>query len=381
MPPARVYLDNNATTPVLPEVAEAVRAAFGVHGNPSSLHAAGRDAARLLSLCREQVAAWLGCPARSVVFTSGGTEADRLAVLGALAASGGKRHVVASATEHSAVRDLLRALAADRVETTWLAPDASGVIAAASVSGAIRDDTALVAVHWANNETGVIQPVADIAAACRARGVPFLCDAVQAAGKLPLSLGAGAPDLVAVAAHKLHGPCGVGALIVRDGARWRAPFPAGHEGGRRAGTEPLPFIAGFATAARSAESLGDAGRAAVAALRDRLEAALCGALDGVSVNGTGPRVPNTTNLRFPGADGDRLLAMLDRAGIDASGGSACTAHAAEPSHVLLAMGLSPADAKSSLRFSLSRLTTPADIDRAVAAVIESAETARASRRR
>lgn len=384
----RIYLDSNATTPVLPAVREAVAGALGLHGNPSSLHAAGRDAARVLSASRGAVAAWLGAAQREVVFTSGGTEALRLGVLGALAARGARRHVVASAIEHSAVLDLLRALAADGVTTTWVRPGRDGGVAAEDVAAAIRDDTALVAVMWASNETGVLQPVAEIAATCAARGVPYLCDAVQAAGKLPIDLGtmarAGtAPSLVAVSAHKFHGPRGVGALLVSEAARaaglWRAPWPATHEGGRRAGTEPLPLIAGFAAAADAARALTSDDFARIAALRDRLEAALVGGA-GAVVNGAGERVPNTTNLSFPGADAERLLALLDRAGVDASGGSACHAGSPEPSHVLTAMGIGDREARTALRFSLSRLTTREEIDAAIAAVLENVEVVRASAR-
>ena len=369
MTPPRILLDANATTPVRPEAADAIVRALAVHGNPSSLHASGREAARLLSESRAAIAAFAGTDARSVSFTSGGTEADRLAVLGALAAAKGRRHAVASAVEHPAIRDLLRALAADGVETTWVRPGEDGAVVASDVAAAIRDDTALVAVMAANNETGVLQPVAEIGAACRARGVPLVCDAVQAAGKVAFDAKTCGADVVALAAHKMHGPRGVGAIVVRDGARWRAPFPSSHELGRRAGTEPLALIAGWAAAARAAAATADEDRARVASLRDRLESALVHALDGVRVNGSGPRVPNTTNLSFDGVPGDRLLAALDRAGIDASNGSACSSKSPEPSHVLAAMGLA-ARARTAIRFSLSRDTTADDIDRAAGAVIE-----------
>ena len=376
-----LYLDSNATTSVLPEVVLAVTRAFAVHGNPSSLHAAGREASRLLSESRAAVARFLGADVRHVSFTSGGTESNRLAVLGALAAAAPKRHVVASAVEHAAVRDLLRALAADGVEVTWVRPDAAGRVSAGDVAAALRDDTALVAVMWANNETGVIQPVAEIAQICRARGVTFVCDAVQAAGKLPVDFRASGIDVLSVAAHKLHGPRGVGALLVRDGATWRAPHPSSHELGRRAGTEPLALIAGFAAAADAAGGLGREDHARIAALRDRLESALTGALAGVEVNGAAPRTCNTTNLSFAGLDSARLLTVLDRAGVEASNGSACSSRLPEPSHVLLAMGRSRVQALGAVRFSLSRLTTRPEIDRAVAVTLESVETLRASARR
>lgn len=381
MTPPRIYLDANATAPVLPDVADAVVRGLAVRGNPSSTHGAGREAARLLSESRAAVARGLGADLREVSFTSGGTEAARLGVLGALAAARPRRHVVASEIEHASIRDLLRSLVADGVETTWIRPDRSGRIAPDTVGAAMRDDTALVAVMWANNETGVVQPVREIAAASRARGATFVCDAVQAFGKTALDFGSSGADVTAVSAHKAHGPRGVGALVVRNGARWRAPFPAHHELGRRAGTEALALIAGFAAAATAASRLTDGDRAGIAALRDRLEHALVHALEGVAVNGAGERVCNTTNLRVAGIESERLLGALDRAGIDASNGSACTSSSPEPSHVLVAMGLSRAEALASVRFSLSRLTTQDEIDRAVAATIEAVLNLRASVRR
>jgi len=375
----RIYLDNNATTRPTPSVADAVLRAMDVYGNPSSLHAEGRAAARLLAESRAAVAALLGARGTEVSFTSGGTEADRLALLGALAAAGARRHVVASAIEHSAIRELLRSRS--DVETTWIRPRADGRVDADEFIAALRDDTAVACLMAANSETGVLQPVTEMTAACRARGVTSVVDAVQVAGKAPFDFHALGADLAAVSAHKFHGPKGAGALLVRDGARWTPPFPSSHEAKRRAGTEAIPAIAGFAAAAREAAALPDADRARVAELRDRLERVLTGTLDGVRVNGTAPRVGNTSNLHFDGVEGDRLLAMLDRAGIDASSGSACSAATPEPSHVLLAMGLSRRDAASAIRFSLSRLTTSAEIDRAVAAAIEAVETLRTSSRR
>jgi cysteine desulfurase len=373
----RVYLDNNATTRPLPSVVAAVASAMEIHGNPSSLHAEGRAAARLLSESRAAVGAWLGARPSEIVFTSGGTEADRLGALGARVAAKDKRRAVSSAVEHSAVRSLL--LSRDDVATTWIRPRADGRVDADEFVAALGDDVAVACLMAANSETGVLQPVADVAAACRARGVTLLVDAVQAAGKVPFDFHALGADLVAVSAHKIHGPKGVGALLIRDGARWKPPFPSTHEGRRRAGTEAVPAIAGFAAAARDAASTSDLAR--VADLRDRLERALTNTLDGVRVVGTAPRVPNTTNLLFDGVESDRLLATLDRAGVDASSGSACSASTPEPSHVLLAMGLPRKDALSAVRFSLSRLTTREEIDRAVAATIEAVETLRTSSRR
>src|SRR5262245_51291697 len=249
----RVYLDNNATTRPLPDVADAVAAAMAVHGNPSSLHATGRAAARLLAESRAAVASWLGARVSEVTFTSGGTEADRLALLGALAAAGTRRHVVSSAIEHSAILALLRAR--DDVELTVVRPREDGRVDPEEFAAALRDDTALACLMAANSETGVLQPAAEAAAACRARGVPLLVDAVQAAGRGPFDFRALSADLVAVSAHKIHGVKGAGALLVREGARWKAPFPSSHEGGRRAGTEAIPAIAGFAAAAKAAAAL------------------------------------------------------------------------------------------------------------------------------
>lgn len=375
----RVYLDNNATTRPLREVIDAIAKANDVYGNPSSLHAAGRAAARLLCESRAAVAAWLGVRPSETVFTSGGTEADRLGLLGALVAAEPRKHVVSSAIEHSAIHRLLRAR--DDLEVTFVRPREDGRVDPGEFAAALRDDTAVACLMAANSETGVLQPVAETAAACRARSVTFLVDAVQAAGKVALDVRALGADLVAVSAHKVHGPKGAGALIVKDGARWKPPFPSNHEGNRRAGTEPLPAIAGFATAARAAAALTPDDHAHVAELRDRLERALTGALDGVSVNGTAMRVPGTSNLHFDGIESDRLLAMLDRAGVDASAGSACSASTPQPSPVLLAMGRSRKDALSAVRFSLSRLTTSAEIDAAIAATIEAVETLRTGARR
>lgn len=375
----RVYLDNNATTRPLPAVADAVLRGLETFGNPSSLHDEGRAAARLVSEARAAVAAWLGARPSEVVFTSGGTEADRLAILGALAAAAPRRHVVSSAIEHSAVHKLLRHH--DGVAATFVRPRADGRVDPEEFLAALRGDTALACLMAANSETGVLQPVGEVAAACRARGVLFFTDAVQAAGRVPLRFSDLGADLLAVSAHKVHGPKGAGALFVREGCGWKAPYPATHEGKRRAGTEAVPAIAGFGAAAVAAAARTPADHAAIAALRDRLERTLSGALDRVVVNGTAPRVPNTSNLRFEGIESERLLALLDRAGVAASAGSACASTTVQPSPVLLAMGQSRQDALGAVRFSLSRFTTPQEIDRAIAASIEAVETLRTTSRR
>ena len=373
---ARIDLDANATTRPLKEVREAVMEALsGEFANPSSLHAAGRAAARLLSTCRRTVAEAFGARPSEVVFTSGATEADRLGLMGTLAADRDKRHLVVSAIEHPALHDLAedlkRRVEQTGVSVTFVRPGADGRCSADNIADALQPDTNCVALMWANNETGVLQPIEDVAALCRARKIPFLVDAVQAAGKLDVNFAQSGVDLMAISAHKIHGPAGVGALLIRNECRWKPPFPSTHEARRRSGTEPLPAIAGFAAAAAAVRS---APHAQVAALRDQLERTLVGALEGVTVNGTAERTPNTTNLCFHGLEGDRLLALLDRAGIDASNGSACSSGSAEPSHVLSAMGRSRKDALSSVRFSLSRFTTQADIARAIAVTLETVET-------
>jgi len=386
MSSSRIYLDSNATTRPLPAVCEAVAAVHdATWGNASSLHARGRDAARALSAARADVGAWLGASVTEVVFTSGGTEGDRLGVLGALAAAGDRRHIVCSSLEHPAIRALLRDAPNQPwgagVEVSWVRPEPDGALRAAAIKAALRPDTALVALHWANNETGVVQPVHEAAATCREAGVPLLVDAVQAAGKLPVDFGALGAALLVVSGHKVHGPKGVGALLVRSGARWKPPFPAAHEMGRRAGTEDVAAIAGFAAAARAVTEDLEQAAARMAEARDRFERVVIGALGDVTVNGTAERVPNTSNLGFRGLEADRLLALLDRNGVDASNGSACSAGSREQSHVLTAMGLSRRDIATSLRFSLSRLTTDGDADRAAAIVIESVETLRRRARR
>ena len=376
----RVYLDSNATTRPLAEVRAAMSEAMdAAWGNPSSLHARGREAARLLSSSRSDIAAALGATSTEVVLTSGGTEAVRLGVLGALTASRERRHVVASAQEHPAIRSLL--LEAPRhpwgtgIEVTWVRPQDDGALLSADVQAAMRPDTGLVTVHWANNETGVLQPVAEIATLCRDAGVAFLTDAVQALGKVPVDFGALGAPLLAVSAHKVHGPKGIGALLVRTGAAWKPPFPAAQEMRRRGGTEAVAAAAGFAAAVR-ALAAEPAAAGHMEALRDRFERVVVNALGDVRVNGAAARTPNTCNLEFAGLGSDRLLALLDRAGVDASNGSACSAGAPEPSHVLLAMGRSRHQALAAIRFSLSRMTTDDDIDRAISAVIEAVETLR-----
>ncbi len=368
-----VYLDNNATTMPSPAVREAMLPFLGAeYGNPSSLHAPGGRAAKALGRAREQVAALLGARPAEVVFTSCGSESDAAAILGALEAAGERRHVVTTTVEHPAVRTLLRWLRGKgRIELTEVGVARDGTLDAAAVLAAVRPDTALVSVMWANNESGVVHPVEALAEGCRAKGVPFHVDAVQAAGKVPVDLGKVPADLLAVSAHKFHGPKGVGALVVRRGARWKPVLVGGHqEKERRAGTENVPGIVGTGVAA--AEALAALpGEERVGALRDRMEAAVLAGVPGAQRNGASrPRVPNTTNLAFPGVEGEAVLLQLDRRGIAVSSGSACTAGSLDPSHVLTAMGVPERLARSSIRVSLSRFTTGEEADRAAAAIVE-----------
>jgi len=371
--PEPVYLDNNATTAPTPGVREAMRPYLEeAFGNPSSLHAAGRRAAQAVAEARAAVARLVGASPSEVVFTSGGTEADAAAVLGALEAAGERRRVVTSAVEHPAVRDLLHHLRkAGRIQLVEVGVGRDGRLDPARVAEAAKPDTALVTVMWANNETGLLHPVGEIAGACRERGIPFHTDAVQAAGRVVVDLREVPADLLSLSAHKLHGPKGVGALVVRRGARWK-PWPvSGHqEGGRRGGTENVAGIAGFGAAAEEALAALE-GEARVAELRDRFEAAVLAAVPGARrAAAAEPRLPNTATLLFPGKEGDGLLLRLDALGIRVSTGSACTAADLQPSHVLRALGHDAKLARSAVRVSLSRFTTEEEIDRAAAAVVK-----------
>lgn len=372
------YLDNNATTRVDAAVLDAMLPFYREHyGNPSSLHRLGVAAERALAEARERVANALKAQPHDIIFTSGGTEANNLALRGATSALRRRGdHVVTTAVEHPSVQDVCQGLEEDGLRVTTVPVDAQGRLDPAAVVDAIEDGTILVSVMHVQNETGAVFPVEAIARRARARNKKLLVhsDGVQAFGKLP------APDvdLYTISAHKVHGPKGAGALLVRHGARWKAPFPAAQERSRRAGTEAVALLAGFAAAARAAKP--DATWDAVSELRDRLERTITGALGDVDVNAAGDRTPNTSSLLFRGIQSDQLLALLDRAGIDASNGSACSSGTPDPSHVLLAMGLSRREALSCVRFSLSRFTTSAEIDRAITAVIESVETLRARSR-
>jgi cysteine desulfurase len=362
---APIYLDHNASTPVAAEAVSAMIATIGeCYGNPSSMHSIGQAAKSVLANARRGVAQLVGAGPAEIVFTSGATESNHLAVLGALAMQPGKRHLVLSEVEHPSLIALARQLECRGIATSRIPVDRAGRIDPHGVASAIRPDTALVSAMWANNETGVVSPVAEIAACARAAGVLFHCDATQAAGRVPIDFAASGIDLLSLSAHKLYGPKGVGALVVRKGLDL-PPLINGHqERKRRGGTENVSGIAGFAAAAGVAGDRLAAEASRMAALRDALEAALVQRFDEASINGAEAlRLPNTTNVRFAALNAEVVLGRLDRVGICASGGSACTAGASEPSHVLLAMGQTREQASAAVRFSLGRSTTSAHIDR------------------
>ncbi|USO00285.1 MAG: cysteine desulfurase [Phycisphaeraceae bacterium] len=360
------YLDNNATTQPLPEVVDGVRRALEEHWhNPSSVHRPGQAARHAVELARASLAGLIGVPARQVTLTSGGTESIDLAIRGVLGASG-KQVLITSRAEHAAVRNLAERLEqAGQTEVRWIPLLEGGVVDAAALPG-LLEGAALVSVQWANNETGVIQPVEAIAAACRERGVPYHCDAVQWVGKMPVE----SPpcDLLTFSAHKFHGPKGVGGLWVRPGVRLRPVLAGSQELGRRGGTENVPGILGAGVAAEAARAwLANAGeRARLAALRDRFESAVLERCPGAVVNGAGrDRLWNTTNIGFPRLEAEALLLAMSERGLAASAGSACSSGSLDPSPVLLAMGVPPEIAHGSVRFSLSRFTTDDEINEAI----------------
>lgn len=364
----RIYLDHNATTPphpaVIAEMADCLAAAFG---NPSSLHWAGQGAQRRLDRARQQVAALIGAPPDEIVFTSGATEANNTVLKGLAHDWRGRGgHIVTTAIEHQAVLNPCRHLEACGVRVTCLPVTRDGVVNPAAVAAALAPDTFLVSVMLANNDTGVIQPVRDIAALAHARGVPVHTDATQAVGKMPVDVRALGVDFLSLSAHKFNGPKGAGALFIRP-APGRGLEPLLHGGHqerrRRAGTENLPAIAGFGRACDLAAAGLPHAPAEIAILRDRLETGILEHFPDAVVNGRGaPRLPTTANIAFPGVNGMHLMMNLDLHGIAVSTGSACSAGEDSPSHVLQAMGRSDAEARSSVRFSLGPGTTAAEID-------------------
>ena len=370
----RIYLDANATTPVLPEVLAAMQPFWMERfGNPSSAHQGGQRTRAAVERARASLASLLGCASGEIVFTSGGTEADNLALFGVMQPFLDRHepvHMVTTAIEHHAVLYAAETLERRGAEVTYLRPDGDGVVSADDLQASLRPHTRLVSVMLANNETGAIQPIAQLARIARAHGAVFHTDAVQATGKLTIDLGGELKDvdLLAISGHKMYAPQGTGALFVRKGVSVAPLFYGGpHERQRRAGTENVPGIAGLGAAAEMARQWLDAENSrALHSRRDRLEDGLISAIPGVRINAAGaPRMSNTVNLQVTGVDAERLLIALDLQGLSASFGAACQSGATEPSHVLLAMGLSATEARSSLRLSLSRLTTDDEITRAL----------------
>src|SRR5579859_969749 len=391
--PAIVYLDHAATTPLIPEALGAMTEELARLGNPSSLHNAGRRARRVVEESREQIAEAYGARPSEVIFTSGGTEADNLAVKGLYWARRGedpRRHrVLATAIEHHAVLDSVQWLATheEAAEAGWLPVDGCGRLTPEALRAAIETDprgVALVSVMWANNEVGTVQPVKELAAVAHEYGIPFHSDAVQAAAQLPVDFAASGADALSITGHKLGGPVGAGALLL---ARHAEPVPVLHGGGQerdiRSGTLDVPAISAFATAVRlSVRRMPDEARR-LAALAAELIGQIRAAVPDAVLNGPPPgpqRLPGNVHFSFPGCEGDALLMLLDAKGVACSTGSACTAGVAQPSHVLLAMGSGEARARGSLRFSLGHSSTKADVDAVGAVIGEAVERARRAAR-
>jgi len=366
----RVYFDYNATTPLAPEVIDAVaRATRDTFGNASSVHHFGQQAKAALDDARSELATLIHGDPSEIVFTSSGTEADNMAIRGAAEAiePTGRRHLIASAIEHEAVLNTLKALARRGWRTTLLPVDDSGIVAPDRLREALADDTALVSIMHANNEIGTIQPIAELAELAHARGALLHTDAVQSVGKIGVDVRALGADLLSLSAHKFNGPKGAGALWIKRGTRMLPIVTGGkHERNRRAGTENVPAIAGLGVAARLGGGKLGAEASRVAALRDRLEEGILRGVPGTAVNGArGSRVPNTSNISFDRVEAESLLIALDLEGIAVSTGSACSSGTLEPSHVLRAMGLPTHRTQNSLRFSLGLFSTEAEVDRVV----------------
>ena len=362
----RYYFDHNATTPVDPLVLEAMLPCFEAgYGNASSIHSFGQAAAAVVERARGQVASLLGVKPAEIVFTSGGTEADNLAIFGTVrAATGPRKHIISSTIEHPAVLQACRKLEQEGVELTLLKVGAEGVVSPDDVRAALRPETVLISIMHTNNELGTEQPIAEIAAAAREAGVVFHCDGVQSTGKIPARMDDLGVDLFTLSAHKIYGPKGAGALYVRKGTPIeKIQYGGSHERDQRPGTLNVPGIVGLGAAADLAESNLIEERVRLAALRDRLEGGVLERIDHVTVNGAAARrVPNTTNLRFDFLEGEAMVIALDLKGIAVSSGAACSSGAVHPSHVLTAIGLSADQARSSIRFSLGKQNTESQVD-------------------
>lgn len=381
-----VYLDHAATTPMFPAAIEAMTAVLATVGNASSLHTAGRHARRRMEEARESIAALLGARPSEVIFTSGGTESDNLALKGLYwarrDADPRRRRIITSAVEHHAVLDAIEWLVHhEGAEVTFLHTESDGSVTPSALRGALRqsDDVALVSVMWANNEVGTILPVAELAAVAAEFDVPMHSDAIQAVGHIPIDFGASGLSAMSIAAHKFGGPTGVGALLLK---RQAACVPLAHGGGQerdvRSGTPDVAGVVAMAAAVDIAVGSRDVTASTLTALRDRLIAGVVGAIDDANVNGAHGehRLPGNAHFTFRGCEGDSLLMLLDANGIECSTGSACTAGVAQPSHVLLAMGADSADARGSLRLSLGHTSTDADVDAVLRVLPAAVERAR-----
>lgn len=365
----RIYLDNNATTPVLPDVVDAMRPYFGERfGNASSIHQHGQDTRSAVERARASVAALVGCRPSEIVFTSGGTEADNLAIAGLVKAGD---HIITSSIEHHAVLFSSKHLQDTGIEVTYLPVDGRGLVDPEDVRRAICPNTKLISVMMANNETGVVQPVEEIGKIAAEAGVLFHTDAVQAVGKIPVDVKNIGCHALSLSGHKLHGPQGVGALYLKKGTQIQPLFYGGrHERSRRAGTENVPGIVGLGKAAELAmQGFADGAEKKMAELRDRLQRGILSEVEEAGVNGEGaPRVPNTTNIYFSQIEGESMVIALDLKGLAISTGAACASGAIEASHVLTAMGLRGDRPRGSIRFSLGKQNTAEDIDFALALV-------------
>ncbi|HEX5752169.1 MAG TPA: cysteine desulfurase family protein [Archangium sp.] len=377
-----IYWDHNAAAPVRPEVAALLTKAFaeGGWGNASSVHRSGREARGRLDAARARVARVLGCEPKEVCFTGSGSEADALALKGVWLArkETRRRRVVSSAIEHPAVLAALKQLEALGAEVVRVRPGRDGQVPLEAMLEALTPETVLCSLMWANNETGVVQPAAELSRACRQRGILFHTDAVQAVGKLPAHLHEVDADLLALSAHKFGGPAGAGVLVVRKGVELQALTPGHQEAGLRGGTQNVPYAEALALALELAHEEQPVHAERVRTLRDTFEREVRSRIPDVTVNGEGaPRVPNTSNLCFHGADGEALLIALDLEGICVSSGAACASGTLTPSHVLLAMGLTPAQAHGALRFSLGPKATEEEVARVVEALTTHVPRARA----
>jgi cysteine desulfurase len=363
--PTPIYVDNNATTQVAPEVVEAMLPYFSkLYGNPSSMHSFGGEVGRTLKAARAKVADLLGASPEEIVFTSCGTESDSTAIWAALRSNPEKRHVITSRVEHPAVKNLCESLTRQGYRVTFVPVDKKGRLDLDHLYGNLGDDTALVSLMWANNETGMLFPVEEIAREVTSRGILFHTDAVQAVGKVPIDLKNASIDMLSLSGHKLHAPKGIGALYVRKGTKFSPFLLGGHqEHGRRGGTENVASIIGLGRACELAGEMMEAENTRVRALRDKLESGLLAAIPNAMVNGVPEeRLPNTSSIAFEFIEGESILLLMDQHGICASSGSACTSGSLEPSHVLRAMGVPFTAAHGTIRFSLSIYNTEAEID-------------------